>query len=71
MRKEGWHVEVRTHMSSRVILNLQYISIIGMHDSAYGDRFLTRLSIPISPDRPIEVRILKPSATLHLKFILG
>ena len=50
-------MEVRNHMSLRVILNLQYISIIGMHDSAYGNCLLTRLSIPISPDRPIEVCI--------------
>lgn len=34
MKKEGWSVEVRTHIFLPVTLNHQYISITGMHVSA-------------------------------------
>ena len=40
-----------------------------MHVSANGDYPLTCRSIPISPDRPIEVRTLKRLVAFHLKFI--
>jgi len=66
MRSEGWHVEVSVTIRTVLtqVLKMKYISIIGECVAGFGAEVLTRFSIPISPDRPIEVCI--PSFSLFM-----
>jgi hypothetical protein len=59
MRSEGWHVEVSVAIRADLtqVLRIKYISIIGECVAVFGTKVLTRFSIPISPNRPIEVCI--------------
>lgn len=66
MRSEGWHVEVSVTIRTVLtqVLRMKYISIIGECVAVFRAKVLTRFSIPISPDRPIEVCI--PSYSLFM-----
>jgi hypothetical protein len=66
LARGGVYPYVTTHGNHLI----EYFSIIGMDVSVYGNCPLTRCSIPISPDRPIEVRILwlgDSSSDLHFQ----
>ena len=59
MKSEGWHVEVSVTIRAVLtqVLSMNHISIIGECVAVFEAEVLTRFSIPISPNRPIEVCI--------------